>query len=59
MSDCTTQVAGKWYVKAAQNAQEAGNRFGPVHSQETAEQLLCVLASRADIVKAVIEVEVA
>lgn len=34
------------------------NRFGPVCSQEAAEQLLLVLAARADVNKAVVVREI-
>lgn len=57
MSEAVVYVPGKLYVRASRSAQEQGEKFGPVKDQDSAESLLRVLASRADIVKAEIIVE--
>ena len=48
----------RYYVRATENLQEDGERFGPLKDRQTAEQLLVVLAGKANVKRATLEVEV-
>lgn len=52
------QVKVDYWVRATRDGREDGELFGPVSSRESAEDLLLVIAGRADIIRAQVVREV-